>query len=150
MFALLTLEFRSYVQPLLILLIIPFGAVGAVAGHVLLRLPVTLFSLFGLVALTGVVVHGTPIDVATAGGMVMIVVGFVALSLTEVAADGGHAVSIRPKKTKKKQKQHYAKLTEPDQLGTSESDDDIADNDPPPRLAAPPKAERTPILAESA
>jgi len=57
MFALLTLVFRSYVQPVLILLIIPFGAIGAVAGHMLLGLPVTLFSLFGLVALTGVVVN---------------------------------------------------------------------------------------------
>jgi multidrug efflux pump subunit AcrB len=57
MFALLTLEFRSYVQPLLILVIIPFGFVGAVVGHLVLHLPLTLFSLFGLVALTGVVVN---------------------------------------------------------------------------------------------
>ncbi|MEX0938133.1 MAG: efflux RND transporter permease subunit [Pirellulales bacterium] len=57
MFVLLTLEFRSYLQPLLILSIIPFGAIGAVAGHALLGLPLTLFSLFGLVALTGVVVN---------------------------------------------------------------------------------------------
>jgi multidrug efflux pump subunit AcrB len=57
MFALLTLEFRSYMQPLLILFIIPFGFVGAVVGHLVLGLPLTLFSLFGLVALTGVVVN---------------------------------------------------------------------------------------------
>jgi multidrug efflux pump subunit AcrB len=64
MFALLTLKFRSYLQPVLIMLIIPFGAIGAIAGHwvmgVLGRIPngeVTLFSLFGLVALTGVVVN---------------------------------------------------------------------------------------------
>lgn len=57
MFALLTLEFRSYLQPLLIMAIIPFGAVGAVAGHWLLGMPLTLFSIFGLVALTGVVVN---------------------------------------------------------------------------------------------
>ena len=57
MFALLTLEFRSYVQPLIILLIIPFGAVGAVAGHVLMGMPLSLFSVFGIVALTGVVVN---------------------------------------------------------------------------------------------
>ncbi len=57
MFALLTLEFRSYLQPLLILLIIPFGAVGAIVGHVLMGMPLSLFSLFGLVALTGVVVN---------------------------------------------------------------------------------------------
>jgi len=57
MFALLTLEFRTYLQPLLILTAIPFGAVGAVAGHWLLDIPVSLFSLFGMVALTGVVVN---------------------------------------------------------------------------------------------
>jgi len=57
MFALLTLEFRTYLQPLLILLVIPFGAIGAVAGHWFLGIPVSLFSLFGMVALTGVVVN---------------------------------------------------------------------------------------------
>ena len=57
MFAMLTLKFRSYLQPVLILLIIPFGAIGAVAGHWLMGLEVTIFSLFGLVALTGVVVN---------------------------------------------------------------------------------------------
>jgi multidrug efflux pump subunit AcrB len=57
MFLLLTFEFRSYAQPFLILTIIPFGFVGAVVGHLVLRLDLTLFSLFGLVALTGVVVN---------------------------------------------------------------------------------------------
>ena len=57
MFGLLTLEFRSYFQPLIILLIIPFGIVGAIWGHAALGLPLTMFSLFGLVALTGVVVN---------------------------------------------------------------------------------------------
>ncbi len=57
MFALLTLEFRSYFQPFLILAIIPFGAVGAIGGHVVMGLPVTLFSLFGMVALSGVVIN---------------------------------------------------------------------------------------------
>jgi HAE1 family hydrophobic/amphiphilic exporter-1 len=57
MFALLTLEFRSYLQPMLILAIVPFGAIGAVLGHWILGLPVSLFSLFGIVALTGVVIN---------------------------------------------------------------------------------------------
>ncbi len=57
MFALLTLEFESYAQPLLILAIIPFGIIGAIVGHLIMGLPLTLFSLFGLVALTGVVVN---------------------------------------------------------------------------------------------
>lgn len=57
MFALLTVEFRSYAQPLIVLGIIPFGVIGAVFGHAILGMELTLFSLFGLVALTGVVVN---------------------------------------------------------------------------------------------
>lgn len=57
MFALLTLEFRSYFQPIIILLIIPFGLVGAIVGHLVMGLPLTLMSVFGMVALTGVVVN---------------------------------------------------------------------------------------------
>jgi len=57
MFAMLTLKFRSYFQPGIIMLIIPFGAIGAVVGHWVMGLEVTIFSLFGLVALTGVVVN---------------------------------------------------------------------------------------------
>jgi multidrug efflux pump subunit AcrB len=57
MYILLVLEFRSYFQPLLIMAIIPFGIIGAVWGHAIMGIEVTLFSFFGLVALTGVVVN---------------------------------------------------------------------------------------------
>jgi len=57
MFVLLTMEFKSYFQPLLILAVIPFGCAGAVFGHALMGMPLTLFSMFGLVALSGVVVN---------------------------------------------------------------------------------------------
>ena len=57
MFVPLVLQFRSYIQPLLILAIVPFGMIGAVWGHALLELPLTLFSMFGLVALSGVVIN---------------------------------------------------------------------------------------------
>ncbi|MEX0716810.1 MAG: efflux RND transporter permease subunit [Planctomycetaceae bacterium] len=57
MFALLTFQFRSYGLPLLIMAIIPFGIIGAVWGHAAMGLPLTLFSMLGLVALTGVVVN---------------------------------------------------------------------------------------------
>jgi multidrug efflux pump subunit AcrB len=57
MYVVLTLEFRSYLQPFLVMAVIPFGFVGAVWGHALLSLPLTLFSVFGLVALTGVMVN---------------------------------------------------------------------------------------------
>jgi multidrug efflux pump subunit AcrB len=56
-FALLAIPLRSYAQPLIIMSAIPFGLVGAVWGHMLLGLDVTMMSMFGLVALTGVVVN---------------------------------------------------------------------------------------------
>ena len=57
MFVLLTVEFRSYFQPAIILAVIPFGVVGAIFGHALMGMNLTLFTVFGLVALTGVVVN---------------------------------------------------------------------------------------------
>jgi multidrug efflux pump subunit AcrB len=57
MFVLLTMEFRSYLQPLIVMSVIPFGVIGAVWGHFLQGMEMTMFSLFGVVALTGVVVN---------------------------------------------------------------------------------------------
>lgn len=57
MFVLLAIEFKSAIQPILVMLIIPFGALGAVLGHVLMGLPLTLFSFYGIIALTGIVVN---------------------------------------------------------------------------------------------
>lgn len=56
-FALLAIPFRSYSQPLLIMAAIPFGMVGAVGGHLLMGYNLSLLSMFGLVALSGVVVN---------------------------------------------------------------------------------------------
>ncbi|MEQ8818799.1 MAG: efflux RND transporter permease subunit [Sumerlaeia bacterium] len=49
--------FRSYVQPIVIMITVPFGIIGAVIGHMLLGYELTIMSMFGLVALTGVVVN---------------------------------------------------------------------------------------------
>lgn len=57
MYLLFTIEFKSYLQPFLVLSIIPFGACGAIFGHVIQGLPFTLFSIYGLVALSGIVVN---------------------------------------------------------------------------------------------
>jgi multidrug efflux pump subunit AcrB len=56
-FALLAIPFRSYSQPLIIMSAIPFGLVGAVFGHLIMGLDLTMLSMFGMVALTGVVVN---------------------------------------------------------------------------------------------
>ena len=57
MYALLAIPFGSYVQPLIIMVAIPFGVIGAVIGHLILGLPVGLLSLFGIIGLSGVVVN---------------------------------------------------------------------------------------------
>jgi multidrug efflux pump subunit AcrB len=56
-FVIMATIFRSYIQPMLILFIIPFGIMGAFVGHWLIGIPVTILSLFGIVALAGVVVN---------------------------------------------------------------------------------------------
>ena len=56
-YGLLAIPFRSYVQPLIVMLCIPFSVIGAVAGHLLLGFGLSLISLFGIVALAGVVVN---------------------------------------------------------------------------------------------
>jgi multidrug efflux pump subunit AcrB len=62
-FALLAIPFRSYSQPLIIMSAIPFGLIGAVMGHVVMGLNLSMLSLFGMVALTGVVVNDSLIMV---------------------------------------------------------------------------------------
>lgn len=57
MFGLMSVVFKSYVQPLIIMMAIPFGAVGAVMGHLLLGYNLSIISIMGLVALAGVVVN---------------------------------------------------------------------------------------------
>ncbi len=62
-FALLAIPFRSYLQPLIVMSAIPFGLVGAVIGHVIMGYDLSLLSVFGMVALTGVVVNDSLIMV---------------------------------------------------------------------------------------
>ncbi|MEO0511166.1 MAG: efflux RND transporter permease subunit [Verrucomicrobiota bacterium] len=50
-------QLRSYVQPLIIMAAVPFGVAGAILGHFFLGYDLTFISLFGMVALTGVVVN---------------------------------------------------------------------------------------------
>ena len=65
-YALLAIAFRSYLQPLIVMTAIPFGAVGAVLGHMLLGYDLSLISLMGMVALSGVVVNDALIMVDAA------------------------------------------------------------------------------------
>ncbi|MEX0968783.1 MAG: efflux RND transporter permease subunit [Bacteroidia bacterium] len=56
-YALLAMAFNNYVQPLIVMAAIPFGIVGAVIGHILLGYDLSLVSLMGVIALSGVVVN---------------------------------------------------------------------------------------------
>jgi multidrug efflux pump subunit AcrB len=56
-YALLAIPFRSFTQPFVVMSAIPFGMVGAVIGHLIMGLNLSLLSLFGIVGLAGVVVN---------------------------------------------------------------------------------------------
>ena len=56
-YTLLAIPLRSYMQPLIIMAAIPFGVVGAIWGHLVMGLDLSILSVFGIVALTGVVVN---------------------------------------------------------------------------------------------
>ncbi len=56
-YALMAVPLRSYVKPLIIMTAIPFGIVGAIVGHMLMGLPMSILSFCGIIALSGVVVN---------------------------------------------------------------------------------------------
>jgi multidrug efflux pump subunit AcrB len=56
-FAMLAIPLNSYIQPLIIMAAIPFGMVGAVIGHLIMGYSLSVLSMFGVVALSGVVVN---------------------------------------------------------------------------------------------
>lgn len=56
-YVLLAIPFKSYVQPLIVMSVIPFGIIGAVMGHWILGMDLTVLSLMGMLALMGVLVN---------------------------------------------------------------------------------------------
>jgi multidrug efflux pump subunit AcrB len=56
-YGLLAVPLKSYVQPLVIMAVIPFGFIGAVVGHIVFDVAISMLSIFGLIALAGVVVN---------------------------------------------------------------------------------------------
>ena len=56
-YALIAIPLHSYSQPMIIMSVIPFGLIGAVIGHIVMGKAISMFSLFGLIALAGVVVN---------------------------------------------------------------------------------------------
>lgn len=62
-YTLLAIPLKSYLQPLIIMGVIPFGIIGAIVGHILLGQPFNMMSFFGVIALSGVVVNDSLIMV---------------------------------------------------------------------------------------
>jgi multidrug efflux pump subunit AcrB len=58
-YALLAIPLKSYLQPMIIMSVIPFGAVGAIIGHYVMGWNLIFFSLLGIIALSGVVVNAS-------------------------------------------------------------------------------------------
>lgn len=58
-YALLAIPFKSYTQPLIIMVSIPFGIIGAILGHIIMGYSLSVNSIFGMVALSGVAVNGS-------------------------------------------------------------------------------------------
>ncbi len=69
-FTLLAIPFKSYFQPIIVMVSIPFGIIGAIIGHVMLGYPLSVISMFGIVALSGVVVNDTLVLVDMANRLV--------------------------------------------------------------------------------
>ncbi|MGJ8638057.1 MAG: efflux RND transporter permease subunit [Opitutaceae bacterium] len=56
-YALLAVPLKSYVQPIIVMIVIPFGLIGAIGGHMIMGNPMSILSVLGFVALAGVVVN---------------------------------------------------------------------------------------------
>ena len=56
-YGLLAIPFKSYLQPFIVMSVIPYGLAGSILGHLVLGLPLSMMSAFGMLALVGVVVN---------------------------------------------------------------------------------------------
>jgi len=105
-FVIISTIFRSYIQPFIILFTIPFGIIGAIIAHRLLHYDLSMMSIFGMVALSGVVINDAIVLIERvnnnlADGMTLfdaIVQGgarrFRAIFLTSISTVGGLAPLI--------------------------------------------------------
>jgi multidrug efflux pump subunit AcrB len=68
LYFLLAIPFKSYLQPIIVMIAIPFGIIGAVIGHVIMGYDLSLLSMMGVIALSGVVVNDSLVLVDFANG----------------------------------------------------------------------------------
>lgn len=65
MFFCIALTFRSIGQTIMVLLIIPYGLIGVILGHLLMGIPISMFSVLGVIALVGILVNDSLVMVST-------------------------------------------------------------------------------------
>ena len=68
-YLLLAIPFRSYAQPIVIMLSIPFGVVGAILGHLIMGYTLSMVSVMGMIALGGVVINDALVMLDYANGL---------------------------------------------------------------------------------
>ena len=68
-YILIAIPLKSYAKPLIIMSGIPFGIIGALLGHYLMNIPVSILSIFGILALSGVVVNDSLVLVCRVGDL---------------------------------------------------------------------------------
>jgi multidrug efflux pump subunit AcrB len=56
-YGLIAIAFRSYIQPAIVMTAVPFGLLGAIVGHLLFGVTISMFSFMGVVAAAGVVIN---------------------------------------------------------------------------------------------
>lgn len=105
-YALIATLFKSYLQPVIVLLTLPFGLIGAIWGHLLLGWTLTLFSMFGMVGLIGIVVNDAIVLIERVNGNLSQGMAFIeailtggtrrfrAVCLTSISTVGGLAPMI--------------------------------------------------------
>ncbi len=69
MYVLIAIPFKSYIQPIVVIAAIPFGFLGAMIGHLIMGYNLSLISMMGLLALSGVVVNDSLVLIHTANRM---------------------------------------------------------------------------------
>ena len=61
----LSLVFASWTQPFTVMIVIPFGLIGAIYGHYIWEVPLSMFSIVGLLGMTGIVINDSIVLVTT-------------------------------------------------------------------------------------
>lgn len=85
-YALLAIPLKSYIQPFIIMSVIPFGAIGAIVGHFIMGAELVFFSIIGMVALGGVVINGSLVMVVYVNKSIR-----AGMTLTDAVASAGVA-----------------------------------------------------------